>query len=138
MFGIIRENNILMVTYFHLWADMTVFLHAAFVLFVLLGGLAALRWRRLAWFHIPAAVWGVIIELGGWICPLTYLENYFRRMGGGAGYGGTFIERYLEPILYPLGLTRHNQMVFALSALIFNLAIYIRFWSHRCKQPDKR
>jgi hypothetical protein len=119
-----------MVMSFHLLADVVVFLHCAFVLFILLGGVAALRWRRLAWVHLPAALWGAIIELGGWICPLTYLENYFRRMGGGIGYGVTFIERYLEPILYPLGLTRHAQLVFGLAALLLNLAVYIRFWSH--------
>lgn len=120
-----------MVTNFQLWADMVVFLHAAFVFFVLFGGVAVLRWRRLAWFHLPAALWGAIIELGGWICPLTYLENYLRRMAGGAGYSVTFIERYLEPIIYPLGLTRHTQLVFGLSALLINLAIYARFWSRR-------
>lgn len=119
--------------YYHFWADMVVFLHASFVFFVLFGGLAALRWPRLAWFHLPAAMWGVIIELGGWVCPLTYLENYLRRMGGGSGYGNTFIEQYLEPMLYPLGLTRHTQLVFGMSALFLNLAVYARLWSYRRK-----
>ena len=118
---------------FQYLADMVVFLHAAFVLFVLLGGVAVLRWRRLAWLHLPAALWGAMIELGGWICPLTYLENHLRRMGGEAGYGVTFIERYLEPLLYPLGLTRHTQLVFGLSALFLNLAIYARLWNQRCR-----
>jgi uncharacterized protein DUF2784 len=131
------QNGNFMVMNFHFWADMVVFLHATFVFFVLFGGVAVLRWRRLAWLHIPAALWGAIIELGGWICPLTYLENYLRRMAGGAGYGVTFIERYLEPMLYPLGLTRHTQLVFGLSALLLNLAIYARLWSHRCISPGK-
>ena len=116
---------------FQLWADLVVLLHACFVLFVLLGGLAALRWRRLAWFHMPAAAWGAAIELGGWICPLTYLENHLRRMGGGAGYDTTFIERCLEPLLYPLGLTRHTQLVFGITALLINLAVYTRIWNRR-------
>ena len=114
---------------FQYWADVVVFLHAAFVFFVLFGGLAVLRWRRLAWLHIPAALWGAAIEIGGWACPLTYLENYFRRLGGGTGYGVTFIEHYLEPILYPLGLTRHTQLLFGTSVLLLNLAIYARLWS---------
>lgn len=109
-------------------ADMTVLVHTLFVLFVLFGGVGVLRWRRLAWFHLPAAVWGVMIELGGWVCPLTYLENRFRRLGGEAGYGGTFIERYLEPLLYPLGLTRTSQFLFALVAFLANLAIYVMLW----------
>ena len=123
---------------FHLWADMVVLLHASFVLFVLLGGLAVLRWRRLAWLHLPAVLWGAAIELGGWICPLTYLENHLRRMAGGAGYNATFIERYLEPLLYPLGLTRHAQLVFGFTALLINLAVYARLWSRRCIEPDRR
>ena len=115
------------------WADLVVLLHAGFVFFVLFGGLAVLRWRRLVRFHLPAALWGAGIELGGWICPLTYLENHLRRMGGGTGYGVTFIERYLEPMLYPLGLTRHIQLVFGLSALFLNLLIYALYWSQRRK-----
>ena len=107
-------------------ADMTVLVHAAFVLFVVFGGMAVLRWPRLAWFHLPAAVWGVMIELGGWVCPLTFLENRFRGLGGEAGYGGTFIERYLETLLYPLGITRNVQLVFGLVAFLVNLVIYVR------------
>ena len=126
-----------MVMSFHFLADVVVFLHSAFVIFVLLGGIAVLRWRRLAWFHLPAALWGAIIELSGGICPLTYLENHFRRKGGGTGHGATFIERYLEPVLYPLGLTRHTQLVFGLAALLLNLAIYIRFWRQCRASPEE-
>ncbi|MFZ2949825.1 MAG: DUF2784 domain-containing protein [Desulfuromonadaceae bacterium] len=122
---------------YHLSADMVVLIHALFVLFVLFGGVAVLRWRRMAWLHLPAALWGALIELGGWICPLTYLENYLRRMGGRAVYGGTFIGRHLEPLLYPLGLTRYAQLLFGLSALVINLVIYAHFWRHRCGKPDK-
>jgi hypothetical protein len=112
-------------------ADMVVLVHAAFVLFVVSGGVAVLRWPRLAWFHIPAALWGIIIEFGGCICPLTDLENLLRSMEGGTGYEVSFIAHYLEPILYPLGLTRRTQVVFGLSALCINLAVYARFWSCR-------
>jgi hypothetical protein len=124
-----RDRNF-MVTGYNLLADMVVFIHASFVLFVLFGGLAALRWRRIAWLHLPAALWGGMIELGGWTCPLTHLENHLRRMAGGSAYGVTFIERYLEPLLYPLGLTRHTQIVFGLTALLINLAVYFRFWKN--------
>ena len=111
-----------------LLADLVVLLHGAFVLFVLLGGVAVLRWPRLAWLHLPAAAWGVLIELGGWVCPLTYLENHWRRLGGGAGYGETFIQHYLEPLLYPLGLTRPAQVYLGLAVLLLNLAVYAHLW----------
>lgn len=109
-------------------ADLVVLVHALFVLFVVGGGVAVQRWPRLAWYHLPAAAWGVAIELGGWVCPLTDLENYFRRLGGEAGYRGTFIERYLEPVLYPLGLTRHLQLILALAVVLVNLLVYLRLW----------
>jgi hypothetical protein len=112
-------------------ADLVVVGHALFVLFVVFGGVVVLRWRRLAWLHLPAAVWGVAIELGGWACPLTYLENRFRRLAGEAGYSGSFIEHYLEPVIYPLGLTEQSQIVLGLSALLVNLAIYALYWQRR-------
>ena len=118
-------------------ADLVVLVHSVFVLFVVFGGLAVLRWRRLAWFHLPAAAWGVAIELGGWLCPLTYLENYFRRLGGESGYTGTFIEQYLEPLLYPLGLTEQSQLFAGLVTFLVNLAIYGRLW-WICRNKDGR
>lgn len=122
-----------MTKYSHLLADVVVLIHGVFVLFVLMGGIAALRWRHVAWIHAPAALWGTAIELGGWVCPLTYLENRLRRMGGGSGYDATFIEQYFEPLLYPVGLSRHTQLVFGLGALFLNIAIYYRLWKLRRK-----
>lgn len=105
-------------------ADLVLVAHLAFVLFVVLGGLLVVRWPRLAWLHIPAAIWGVLIEYMGWICPLTPLENSFRTKGGEAGYAGGFIEHYIQPTLYPAGLTRSTQVVLGSVALILNLAAY--------------
>ena len=109
-------------------ADVSVVVHALFVLFVVFGGLAVLRWRRLLWLHLPAAIWGGMIELIDWVCPLTYLENYFRRLGGESGYRGTFIERHLEPILYPLGMTHISHIILGLSAIFINFLIYMQLW----------
>jgi hypothetical protein len=105
-------------------ADLVLVVHLAFVLFVVLGGLLVLRWPRLAWLHVPAAVWGVLIEYTGWICLLTPLENSLRERGGGAGYSGGFIEHYIQPVLYPAGLTRGTQIVLGSLALLVNLTAY--------------
>lgn len=80
--------------FYAMLADLVVLVHILFVLFVVFGGLAALRRRWLLWYHLPAAVWGVEIELGGWVCPLTHLENHFRRLGGEGGYSGTFFSHH--------------------------------------------
>ena len=105
-------------------ADLVLVVHLTFVLFVVLGGLLVLRWPRTAWFHVPAAIWGVLIEYTGWICPLTPLENSFRARGGEAGYSGGFIEHYIQPMLYPAGLTRRTQILLGSLVLILNLTAY--------------
>jgi hypothetical protein len=105
-------------------ADLILALHLVFVLFVVLGGLLVLRWPRIAWLHIPAAIWGVLIEYTGWICPLTPLENSLRTRGGEAGYNGGFIEHYIQPLLYPAGLTRSTQVVLGSVVLVLNLTAY--------------
>ncbi|HEY3133273.1 MAG TPA: DUF2784 domain-containing protein [Gemmatimonadaceae bacterium] len=110
-------------------ADLVLVIHLGFVLFVVLGGLLVVRWPRLAWLHIPAAVWGVLIEYMGWICPLTPLENSFRMKGGEAGYSGGFIEHYVQPTLYPTGLTRSTQVLLGSIVLLLNITAYAIVWT---------
>ena len=105
-------------------ADLVVVSHAGFVLFVVFGGLLAWRWPRAAWLHLPAAAWGAAIELGGWICPLTPLENRLRAIAYEPGYSGDFMARYVFPVLYPEGLTREIQIVMGLLVLALNAVIY--------------
>ena len=114
-------------------ADATMLVHFAFIVFVLLGGLLALRRRWMMWLHLPAAAWGVLIELRGWTCPLTPLENHFRRLGGESGYSGGFIERYLEPVIYPPGLSAPTQLVLAGIVVLVNAAVY---WLVFRRPPD--
>ncbi len=105
-------------------ADILVVLHLAFVLFVVLGGLLLFRWPRVAWAHLPAALWGFLIEAFGWVCPLTPLEVRLRRLGGEAGYAGGFVEHYLLPVLYPSGLTRTHQVVLGGLVVVVNVGVY--------------
>jgi hypothetical protein len=113
---------------FQALADLVVVAHLGFIVFALLGALLALRWPGVLWVHAPAAVWAVAIELGGWICPLTPLENSLRRAGGAAGYPSGFIEHYLLPVIYPPGLTREIQIVLGLGLLAINALVYRAVW----------
>ena len=113
-----------MPTLFRAAADLVVTAHAAFVVFVLLGGLLVARWPRVAWLHVPAAVWGVFVELAGWVCPLTILENYLREGGESSTYQGEFIDHYLMPVLYPAHLTRARQVWLGVLAVVINLSLY--------------
>lgn len=105
-------------------ADAVVLLHLAFIVFAMFGGMLA-AWRaRIAWLHLPAAAWGAWIEFSGAICPLTPLENQFRRMAGASGYAGGFVERYLIPVVYPAGFTTQAQQWFGALVVAVNLAVY--------------
>ena len=112
-------------------ADAVLVLHLAFIAFALLGGLGVLRWPRLAWLHLPAALWAAGISFVGWICPLTPLENRLRRTGGEAGYEGGFIDHYIAPVIYPEGLTRGIQVALGAVVIALNLAIYLRLLRKR-------
>ncbi len=117
-------------------ADLLVVVHLSFILFVVLGGFLVLRWPGLAWAHVPAAVWGALIELSGQIaCPLTPLEQALRRAAGEAGYEGGFIQHYLVPLVYPPGLTRDMQIAIGVSVVAINAFAYgtlmIRRWRAR-------
>ena len=105
-------------------ADAVVIVHCLFVAFVVFGGFLAWRWLRVAWVHLPAAAWGVAIEFGGWICPLTPLENALRARAGLAGYSGGFVEHQVIAWLYPVGLTPPTQVMLGALALLVNLAAY--------------
>jgi len=121
-----------------LLADAVVVVHLGFVMFVVCGGLLIL-WRPwAALVHLPAAVWGVSIELTGGICPLTPLENRLRALGGDAAYSGDFVERYLMPVLYPADLRRDVQVALGLFALGINVGIYIYAWRQARRRRSTR
>ena len=106
-------------------ANAVVVLHFAFILWAAFGALTLFRHRSLAWVHVPALAWAAYIEFTGRICPLTPLENEFRRLAGGAGYGGGFIQHYILSVIYPAGLTRNLQIVLGVCLVACNALIYL-------------
>ncbi|MFZ5775745.1 MAG: DUF2784 family protein [Thermodesulfobacteriota bacterium] len=113
-----------MTAVYGLLADLVLLLHLAFVGFVLFGALLIPRSRAWLLLHPPALIWAVVVEIRGMVCPLTPLENHFRRLAFQEGYAGGFVEQYLVPLLYPEALTRHAQVGLGLGVLVVNLAIY--------------
>ena len=112
--------------------------HLAFVLFVVFGAGLVLRRPRLAWLHLPAAAWGVFVEVTGRGCPLTLLENLLRLRAGLEGYAGGFLEHYVLWLLYPEGLTRTVQFVLAGIVLATNGALYAWLWRRRGRCDKRR
>ncbi|NNL65018.1 MAG: DUF2784 domain-containing protein [Myxococcales bacterium] len=105
-------------------ADLVVVLHLAFIVFVLLGGLLTLLWRWAPLVHLPAASWGVLVEVTGRVCPLTPLENSLRHAAGASGYAGSFVDHYVVPIIYPGDLSPPVQLFLASMVVLTNALVY--------------
>ena len=127
----------MMPTLFRVAADLVVIVHGLFVVFVVLGGLLVMRWPRVALVHVPAGVWGALIEFAGWICPLTPLENYFREGSGQAAYQGEFVEHYILPVLYPAQLTRGLQIGLGALVVFMNVIVYWRVMGMARRPTDR-
>jgi hypothetical protein len=110
--------------YYSILADLVVAIHFLFVLFVIFGGLLVIKWRRIIGFHVAAALWGAFIEFSGWVCPLTPLENWFRKNAAEEYYRFDFIARYLLFMLYPEGLTHRVQIALGITVIVLNMLIY--------------
>lgn len=109
---------------FRIAADVVVVLHLSFMLFVVAGGFLAFRWTRVAWFHLPAVVYGILLEFCRWVCVLTPLENWLRGRGGMQEYETSFTEHYLLPLMYPTALTYGLQVALGASVLAINAIAY--------------
>ena len=107
-----------------MFADAIILAHFLFIAFVICGGLLVIRWPRIAFVHLPAALWGAAVEIFGWICPLTPLENHFHNLAGNYQYSGDFILRYLVPVIYPENLTASLQQVLGTLVIIINIIFY--------------
>jgi len=106
-------------------ADVVVGLHFVFVLFVSLGVGAVWKWQRLVWIHVPAVMWGIMVEASGATCPLTWVEQWLRQRAGTAGPAFDFVAFYILPILYPEGLIREMQLALAALLLLVNATGYV-------------
>ena len=120
-----------------LTADLIVLIHFAFILFVIFGGFLVMKWRWFIWLHVPAVVWGALLEFFGWICPLTTLENELRRNKDGEVYANGFIEHYIIPVIYPEELTRDIQIVLGIAVVFLNLFIYTWCFKKWARKPEK-
>jgi hypothetical protein len=73
--------------------------------FVGVGALLAWRWPWLVRLHVASMLWAVSTLTVGFACPLTGLEKYLRGLAGEDGYGGGFVDHYVEGVVYPESLT---------------------------------
>lgn len=105
-------------------ADLVLVAHVLFIGFVVVGSFLTWRWPLVIWVQLPAMVYGALVELAGFACPLTAMQNYLLRRGGEAGYRGGFISHYLVQVIYPPGLTRGLQIGLGLFVVLIAVIGY--------------
>jgi hypothetical protein len=109
--------------------ELTILIHFAFIIFVVIGGFFAYRRRWLMIPHFMTILWAVYVELSpGIICPLTSLENYFALRAGIGTYEEDFVARYLVPVIYQENLTPFIQYILAGIVVFVNMVAYIIIW----------
>ena len=105
-------------------ADLVLLAHFLFAAFAVFGGLLLLDDLRWAWLHLPAVLWSSLVNLMGWTCPLTPVEQKLRARAGQAGYAGGFIQHYLGRAVYPRGMPRRMELIAGVSVLAGNALVY--------------
>jgi len=105
--------------------------HLAWILWVILGALLTRRHPMLAGLHIASLVYGIVIEVAPWPCPLTLAEQWLQGLQGATPYRGSFLAHYLEALVYPD--VPQSVLVWGAGAVAaFNLGVYgRRFWRRR-------
>ena len=119
---------------YQLLADVVLSMHVAIVVFVggglvliIVGNLCAWHWVNVLWFRLAhlAAIAIVVAEAWfGAVCPLTSLEMWLRAKARATTYAGTFIEHWLQRILY----YEAPAWVFTLGYTIFALIVVATWW----------
>lgn len=109
---------------YHFLATSLALFHLAFVIFVAIGALLVLRWRWVMFLQLPAALWGALIEIKQWECPLTRWENLALRRAGEAGFTDGFIAHHIFGLIYPNGLSRSVEIAIAVFVTVVNSAVY--------------
>lgn len=118
---------------YRLLADVVLFVHFAFIAFVVFGQLFILaglirrwRWVRNFWFRaVHLAAIGIVVAQSwlGITCPLTTLEKQLKEAAGEATYSGDFIAHWMHEIVFYSGPT----WVFTLCYSLFGLLVIACF-----------
>jgi hypothetical protein len=118
------------------FAGVVLAVHLLWILWVILGALLTRHRPLLAGFHILSLIYGIVIEVAPWPCPLTLAEEWLQGKAGITPYTGSFLVHYLDALVYPD--VPQELLVWCAAAIVaFNLGVYgRRFWRRR--QPVNR
>ena len=105
-------------------------IHALFILWVIFGAFVARLRPMLRWFHIICLLWGILVEVLPWPCPLTLLENWLEAKAGVTPYSGGFLMHYLDALVYP-AISPLQLEIAGVGVCALNLGVYARDWLRR-------
>jgi hypothetical protein len=121
---------------YQLLADAVLLLHFAVIVFVvcglaavLVGNAAGWRWVNDWWFRLAHLLAIGVVVVQSWLgqhCPLTILESWLRVQAGAQAYQQSFIEHWVQRIIYydiPL-------WVFTLVYTAFAALVVLAWWRY--------
>lgn len=110
---------------FKIGAVLVLVLHLAFILWLIFGYFLARNDRLLRWLHILCLVYGLVIEIAPWPCPLTLLETWCEARAGIIPYRQPFLVHYLETLIYP-DIPESLLVAGASIVCLINAVLYLR------------
>ena len=96
------------------------------LLLIVTGGMRGWAWVRNPWFRVLHLVGIAVVVAQAWlgmICPLTTLEMWLRRESGVAAYEGSFIQYWVQRLLYYDAPAWVFVVAYTLFALLVLLAL---------------
>ena len=120
---------------YQMFADVVLLLHFAIVVFVV-GGLVLIIAGNMWGWHWVNALWFRLAHLGaigivaaeswfGITCPLTTLEIWLRSKAGEAVYTVSFIEHWLQRLIF----FDAPSWAFVLGYSLFGLLVLVTWWN---------
>ena len=126
---------------YQLLADLVLALHSGVVVFIVLGtvlivagNLRGWRWVNHFWLRFVHLAGMLSVAIGTWLditCPLTDLERWLRIRANAETYSGSFIEYWLQQLLF----YDFAPWVFVLTYTLFGLLILALWWIY---PPNKK
>jgi len=107
-------------------ADMFVFIHFLWILFLFFGAIWGVKNKTIRILHLSGLFFAILIQVFGWYCPLTHLEFWLRsRHNPSIAYAGSFIIHYMESLVY-LEISQTGVLLATIGLVIFNSWLYLR------------
>lgn len=118
--------------FYKVTADLVVFVHFLWIVFLFLGGIWGRRNTFIKIFHLSGIGFAIFIQIFGLFCPLTYIEVWLRsKHDPQLAYSGSFIIYYLEKLIY-IEVPGYLIFIFTIALFAFNIWLYLKKKIKKC------